>query len=444
MSASEPLALPRSVSLGARSGELGLRWIAVGSSHLVLTAWMLSVLGYIYWIGAAHLFSATTVGRASALISAMLLIAELANVGVGFGLAYLLPTAGQRRPVLIASALWMVAAAAVSLSLLAVAVSRLARLEISSIVGSGASVAVFILACTAWVLSLVVDQILKVEAATVLVMLRNAVGSLVRFAVLGAVALVWRGDPTIALFGGWGVGAGLSMLLVVLVFRHRRAASTPATVHFDTGALKQLLPVSWPNYLLAATEAATFLTLPIIVSEVLSPEWNAYFYTTWMISLVLYTIPVSISDILFARTAAAGQLSRRAFTRVLAIALAVLVPLAIALIGTRGLVLSFFGSQFVAHSSDLLILLVVAAIPWSVCRLYIGLQRVRRDFRRALLVNSAVLIGVLLLTTLLIGRGGVLMVGWAVCISPTAVAAVCLIDLYRPTRASVRAAEAIP
>ncbi|MBW3590991.1 MAG: hypothetical protein KY393_03945, partial [Actinobacteria bacterium] len=73
---------------------------------LLINALGTSVLGLIYWILAARFYGPTLVGASSALISALLLAATVAQLNLGGTLARFLPRAGEdsRRLVLIAYA----------------------------------------------------------------------------------------------------------------------------------------------------------------------------------------------------------------------------------------------------------------------------------------------------------------------------------------------------
>ncbi len=68
-----------------------------------------------------------------------------------------------------------------------------------------------------------------------------------------------------------------------------------------------MLPLSLRNHLLNTAELAPGLVLPLIVSVFLSPEANAYFYTTWMVATLLITVPQSTSRTLFVHGAAVPE-----------------------------------------------------------------------------------------------------------------------------------------
>src|SRR5205823_5518909 len=61
------------------------------SIYIMGTTVATSVIGYLYWIIATHLYSAHDVGLASALISIMTLTSTLANLGIGSTLVQMLP-----------------------------------------------------------------------------------------------------------------------------------------------------------------------------------------------------------------------------------------------------------------------------------------------------------------------------------------------------------------
>src|SRR5579859_2991335 len=71
-----------------RAARVGLEkargWSLMRNSVFIMgTTIATSGLGYLYWLVAAHAFTAYEVGVASTLISAMILISSLSNLGLG-------------------------------------------------------------------------------------------------------------------------------------------------------------------------------------------------------------------------------------------------------------------------------------------------------------------------------------------------------------------------
>ena len=102
--------------LSAFWGRLRQDHMTWNSLYLVLMAGLQSGFGFTFWILAAHLFTASDVGRASALISATSVIGFLALLGLNNAMGRYLPTS-YNRDALISSGLALVAICGAALAL---------------------------------------------------------------------------------------------------------------------------------------------------------------------------------------------------------------------------------------------------------------------------------------------------------------------------------------
>ncbi|MGS2953844.1 hypothetical protein, partial [Escherichia coli] len=66
-----------------------------------------------------------------------------------------------------------------------------------------------------------------------------------------------------------------------------------------------LLRRGLPNHALTLVERAPNLVLPILVTEILSPQANAYWYVAWMMAWAVLVIPVSLGITLMAQVSSA-------------------------------------------------------------------------------------------------------------------------------------------
>lgn len=407
--------------------------VALSSVHLFLTTLVTSAFGYLYWIAAAHLFSDETVGHVSVLVSVMLLITQVGSMGIGLGLAYVLPQAEQRWSSIVNTSLLAVVVSSALVSGLIIAGAATLHMAIGQLLSSGILLGVFVLGSTVWTVGYVLDQILTVERATSIVLLRNSISAIARLAILPGALLLGRAGATGAasgLFGAWGVSAALSLVVVVPFFARSNPHGRRLAWRIDHRVIREVVPLSLSNHILTLIFMLPGLVLPLVVSGLLSTRANAYFYTTWMVATILFTIPVSTSMSLFAQGAARQHLDTQAVNKVLGVTLAAVLPLAIVVGGAHTMVLSLFGAAYVEHGSGLLMWLVAAAAPLGVCSIYVSAQRIRRHFRRAFGAAAATALLTLLLVVVVIKQQGLTGVGAAVCISYTIVALFCLVDLY--------------
>jgi O-antigen/teichoic acid export membrane protein len=192
--------------------------VALSSACLILTTLVTGVLGYAYWIAAARAFAVHDVGLVVTLVSAVVLVADVGNLGFGLGAAYVLPKAADRWGGTVAGFLLAAGGCSAALGALAALAAVLAGAEAAAVERPALVAGLFVLTCAAWAASLVLDQILTIEGAAGLLLLRNALASLGRLLLLPAVVALEPAEAVVALFASWGASTlaagGLALALL--------------------------------------------------------------------------------------------------------------------------------------------------------------------------------------------------------------------------------------
>jgi O-antigen/teichoic acid export membrane protein len=419
--------------------------IAASTLYLVMATGVTTLLGYVFWTVAARSFSPHSVGYATALVAAMVLVSELGGLGLGYGAAYVLPTARERWSVIVSSALVLVAMVAGGLGTAFIVAAAALHLELGDLIGSPPMVGVFVATCVLWALCLVFDDILMVERQARLLFLRQSLAAVVRVSLV-PIALVLVGlKPGFVLFAAWGASVLVSLVpILILLTRH---GSTHRTIRpqLDSAAIRQILPLSFKNYCYALTSMGPYLLLPLIVANVLSYEANAYYYIAYMIANMLLTIIHATGVSVFAHGAAAGDLDRRRFNRIVATVFAFVLPAVIVLIGARDFILGLFGATYVENARTLLAWLILLAIPKTIMELFTTVMRIRQEFRAALGVTAFASGATLLLSILLMNTHGLTGVGISYVASFSVAALYCIYELWlKPGRVRELALESSP
>jgi O-antigen/teichoic acid export membrane protein len=143
--------------------------------------------------------------------------------------------------------------------------------------------------------------------------------------------------------------------------------------------LKQVLPFSFTNYLSGFLNNIPSFIYPLMIVNVMSPEYNAYFYMSWMIALVLGVIPGSLAQSLFAEGShdplrLRGGDGRRA----LLLSVLLTIPMAgiITLLG--GWILHFFGPAYAQNGTGVLRILVFSIIPLCVNSFFMTVNQIKK------------------------------------------------------------------
>src|SRR6185437_1433246 len=102
----------------------------------------------------------------------------------------------------------------------------------------------------------------------------------------------------IGIFSSWAIAIS-SALLVSSVILFRKFAFRISSV-FPREKLQMMMGFSMINFLVGLLGIAPGLILPVLITNTINPQTSAYFYVSFMIANLLYTIPYATSQSLFA------------------------------------------------------------------------------------------------------------------------------------------------
>jgi O-antigen/teichoic acid export membrane protein len=343
-----------------------------------------AAVGLVYWIVAAHAFSAHAVGLNAALISAMMFVAGVSTLNLPNIFVRFLPGAGRgmRRFVLLsyATATSVAASAATLLVLIA---GRLA--PGAELAGSTTGLQIwFVVATVAWCLFVLQDGVLTALGRAVWVPAENAGFSLAKLAMLPAFAAAM---PLYGVFVSWTV-AMVAMVVVVngvLFGRLLRAGRRG-----PRGAAAAARPRGFARYFAAdwvcsLSWLASTTLLPVIVTAAAGATTNAYFSLAWAVAFPLYAIGHNIGMSLVLHGSsdrpALPQLVRRAALQ----GGGLLLGLTVVLVVLAPYALMLFGGNYADGGTTLLRLLALGALPNLVLALAVSIARVERRLRMAMI-----------------------------------------------------------
>jgi O-antigen/teichoic acid export membrane protein len=345
------------------------------------------VLGYLYWMVAAHTYAAHDIGLAAALISTMTLASILSSQGIGWTLIQLLPG----RPAGRAWSLTLNAGLATGLLTgLCAAVSGVVAVPLLSpqlaIVGHGTAYAVtFVAGVALLTIGSLVDYVFMAERATDNMLVRNVILAAIKIPLL-LLPLLLAQAGAFGIFGTWvlatAIGALVGMALVQRLGRSYRPA-----MRGTRGQVRAMLSSLAGNHVITVGGLAPTYLLPLFVTARLSATDNAYFYITWRLA----GLSLMVSPAVAASLAAEGSHARRDLLRmarfsILLIA-ALLGPAMLLFLGGGRYLLASFGPGYARHGQLLLLLLVISTVPDAITNVYVAMLRVQQCLRHAALLN---------------------------------------------------------
>lgn len=355
---------------------------------LALNSAFTAAMGLGYWIVAAQNYSTHAVGLNSALISSMMFLAALAGLNLPNILVRFLPQSGDRtrRRVIVAYSVSVGLAAGAAVVFIAGVGGLAPRL---SVVGSDSRLASwFLLSTLCWCLFVLQDSVLIALGRAVLVPVENAVFAVLKLVLLvGLVSL----SPRYGVFVSWTCGMlvsviGVNALLFARLLRTRAAARPAAPLSIRDRAFARYFAA---DYACSMAYLSTVNLLPVIITAVAGATVNAYWALAYAVAMPFYLFGQNIgTSLILHGTNAPDELP--ALTRAAARqGLRVLVPCVALVVMAAPVVLSLFGSRYAHHSTTLLRLLMLGALPNFILSLAVSVARVRRRLRKAVVALTA-------------------------------------------------------
>jgi O-antigen/teichoic acid export membrane protein len=408
---------------------------------LVASAGSTAALGLIYWSVAARTYNAAAMGTQSAILSAMILLAGLGEVGADTLLIRFLPTArGDARRLLIRTYAVTATIAAVT-AIVFVIGTNVWSPPLSFMRTSPWWFVAFVLATAATCIFALQDSVLTGIRRAIWVPIENGLASVAKIVllILFAKLLVNEG-----IFASWNVPSLLAVVLVnLLVFRRflvgqGEGVQAGPTLPHPTFLVRYALG----NYVGSLFALAMIYVMPLLVIYRLGADATAYFFIPWTIYNGLQFIATKISYSLIVEVVADPPKLRSYFRRSLAHMFAMIVPLSLVLVVFGEYILRLFGSQYSSNGSDLLRWLAAAAVPAAVVPLSITLARLRNQAGLVALIQGGSCLLLLGMSYVLLGHFGITGVGIAAFASSVIVAAFLAWNTLWPVLApAVRAVE---
>ncbi|HEY0642273.1 MAG TPA: hypothetical protein VGD39_02550 [Nocardioides sp.] len=361
-----------------------------------------SALGMGFWAAAARLYDTHTVGRASAAISAMMLLCNAAQLNLSVGMMRFLPVSrGAERRVILVS--YTVAAcaglvAATGFLLVAPVVSG----EISYLRHSGFAV-LFVAGVATWVVFSLQDSALTGIRATLWVPVENVVFGLLKLALLVALASALTQSGILT---AWVVSMVVMLVPVNwLIFRRLLPRSRTAAPDARAPGLGEMARFIGGDYVGTLLSHLSSTALPLLVIAMAGPEESAVFFVAWTISAGMDFIATGTASS-FLVEGAGREDKVHAYRRAAARrATLLLLPAVVGVSLFAGPVLSVFGHEY-REARWALVLLCVAAVPRMFLLLRIAFLRIQRRIRTVVALQALGCASMLGLSALGLSLGG--------------------------------------
>ncbi|HEX7101474.1 MAG TPA: polysaccharide biosynthesis C-terminal domain-containing protein [Nitrolancea sp.] len=348
--------------------------MSVNTVMLMINAIISATLGYPFWLLATRLFDPAAVGLGSAAISAIRLCSQIGLLGIGAAVTLLLPRQQQHPSDLLNAAITSVTVSALIFGSGFLVLAAVFFHQFRFLVVSPAYALAFLALNVVSVLVILQDSIFIALRRADRVAARSIAQAFAAIATLGVASLVLHAGGVPAILLAW-IGAFVASSLLGYWYLRRNVAGYKFRPLATRATTRSLLHVGIPQSMLNLSIAAPGFILPILVTEVLSPTSNAYWYIVWMFGGLVFAVPKAASGALFAESSHAPAKANQQARQSIRLCLILGLPMAagMALFANWGLQL--MGSAYAHAGATPLRILVLGTFPSTLIYAFISRER---------------------------------------------------------------------
>ncbi|MEM4268338.1 MAG: oligosaccharide flippase family protein [Candidatus Woesearchaeota archaeon] len=368
------------------------------SIYLMISSIILTGFGFFFWTINARLFSSHDVGIATTIISAMSLVATLSSLGLGIALIRFLPTSIEKNKH-INSSIVVVSIAGITLATLFIMHLGWLSPKLLFIKKNLYYGILFIIFVVLQAQSNLIDQIFIALRDTRFVVIKNtlfSIGKLVFpffLVVFGAYGI----------FSSWGLSLFIS-IIAAMFFLAVKFRFKPRVVLYDS-ILKRIFRFSILNYIATILSQLPGLVLPLLITNYLTPIDTAYFYVTMMIATLIFIIPTSVANSLFAEGSYNQIDLKKSIKKSVLLISMLLLPVILLMIVFGRRLLLLFGAEYSNNGYWLLVILAVSAVPQAVRSVYSAILNVKKKIVHLIFLNLVVSFSIIALSVAFVHKG---------------------------------------
>lgn len=357
------------------SYKLNQSSLLINAFFLALDKISISIIGFAFWNIMALHFSPTDIGIGSSLLSVSCFIALLANIGLGTGIIRFIPEDPIISTQLINSCFTLSAIVALLMSSVYLIGIQYLTHNLAFILEYPIFIAGFLIFTISNTVSILTDSAFIACRITRYVFQKNILISALKIPIPIVLFYSFKG---FGIFAGIGTAVIIGTLVTCVFYLPKAYNGFCMRPWLDKGSIKKILPYSLSNYVANLTNTAPQYIYPIMILNVLGPEQSAYFYISWMMTIVLAVIPNGIAQSFFAEGSHDPWKINRDGRKVIALSLLASLPAVTMMIILGGWLLHFFGPGYRESGTKVLYYLALATIPQSINSLYMTVNQVRK------------------------------------------------------------------
>lgn len=337
---------------------------------LMASTAIMSVLGFVFWIFVAHLYSPAMIGEASALISITTLVSNVSLLGLNAGLIRFLPHSKDQSRDINASLITVAIATIIAASVYLL-VSTLFDVHIALLETPFHQIAFVVLMTTVSLNSL---------TDAVFIANRRAEFHTIGYATFGIVKLIL---PLFLIpFGSLGIFlayilAVIASLILSLYFMKRFCGYTVGA-RPNWNLLKKTRKYATNNYIGVILAGLPSQLMPLFIIKELGAAQVAYFSMAWTMVNLIYVVPSAAAQSLLAESSHDTSQKNKHLKHTVRLLSMTLIPGVLLAVLVAPYVLQIFGKQYSVGSTTIFQLLAIATFFVAInaiCNAVLNIER---------------------------------------------------------------------
>lgn len=367
------------------------------SFYLMVSFFLTSIFGFIFWIIAAKLYSPDEVGLGTALISAVSIICLFSYFGFDQSIIRFIPHMDKNK--VFSTSITIVFILTFIFGLIAIASVGLWSQKL--IIIQQYSIIFIAIALLNALTSVTGNTFIGLRKGKYYLLLNILMGTRVLFLFL------------FVILGAFGIlySLGLSIFLAFLISIFYLNKVGIGYHGIDREFFDKSLHFSEGNYIVGLLEAAPIYILPIIVLNLLGASEAAYYYIAFTIASILFFVPSAFSTSLFVEGSHGEPLKKNVLKSIISIfGLLFIGVLFLFLFGKT--LLGFIGSNYV-QGYNLLLTVSFSSFFYGIYLTYISIKKIQKKMKYLVLLNISLFIMLLGLSYIFLLNFGIIGVGYA-------------------------------
>ena len=385
--------------------------------YLMINTLGTSAFGFVFWIVVYRHYNPEDVGLAVSLISTIILLAVFSTLGLNIGLVRFLPESKmQDTTSLINTSLTVGALSSLLLAVIFVLGTDLWVPELTIIKERSLFILLFLI--------FTITQTISLLIASVFIARRQAKWVFINDTLLSGctklfLIFLFLDFKEVGIVSAWGLSFIVGVMVSFGIILPKLFETYRPLVKIKLIAIRGMLRFSILNYISDILNRMPMLLMPLIIINLLSPSYAAYFYTPWLFASLLYAVPLSICTSLLVEGSTDRKNLPKSLKNAVKFLIIILLP-AILIIWILGYyLLLLFGQIYATNALPLLRIFVVAVIPFSANVIFITLERIEKSMKLVILTYGIIATATVGLSYLLIQEVGIVGIGWSWLIAHT-------------------------